>query len=363
MGPTSHSTEYSHRPHPRLLLGFLLVWIGIITTSSRADELHLRNGDRVTGTLVRRGEGKIYFRSTLLGELVVSETEASVIEAPETPVESLAGLPPHHPSDPAHPPAQADPKAPATATSAAPNAVAATPKKPDTSWKGKIEFGYQNQSGRTNALNLTLRADAERTVAVDNYRFNFRYLNGKTGASVSADRQDASFRWRHELSEKLFGQAVSSYSADKVKQINSDIEQNVGVGYKVLERSRQTASVGTGVTLQYRDAVAIEHGLTYLGEFFQDYTYKVNGRLTLSQDSNAQFSPESRGQFTYVNNQLVPTQTDARNYKLRFNTTLQGKVTNTVSLNLRFEYEYDNAIYDPNARTDQRVSSSIGYAF
>jgi hypothetical protein len=38
-------------------------------------------------------------------------------------------------------------------------------------------------------------------------------------------------------------------------------------------------------------------------------------------------------------------------------------VTTKLSVNLRFEYEFDNAIANRNARTDQRISSSLGYAF
>ena len=48
---------------------------------------------------------------------------------------------------------------------------------------------------------------------------------------------------------------------------------------------------------------------------------------------------------------------------MRFNSTLQGKVTERVSVNLRFEYELDNAIQIEDARETQRLTSSIGYAF
>src|SRR5262245_56926822 len=62
--------------------------------SSFAAELHFRNGDRLTGELVRREDGKITFRSSVLGEIIVAEVDAAVVETAETPVESLAGLPP-----------------------------------------------------------------------------------------------------------------------------------------------------------------------------------------------------------------------------------------------------------------------------
>ena len=54
---------------------------------------------------------------------------------------------------------------------------------------------------------------------------------------------------------------------------------------------------------------------------------------------------------------------EAENYKVRFNSTLQGKLSERISINLRYEYEYDNAILDENGRTDKRVTSSVGYSF
>ena len=38
-------------------------------------------------------------------------------------------------------------------------------------------------------------------------------------------------------------------------------------------------------------------------------------------------------------------------------------MTERFSLNLRFEYEFDNAILDPKAKVDQRITTSLGYGF
>ncbi|MCB1103627.1 MAG: DUF481 domain-containing protein [Cephaloticoccus sp.] len=54
---------------------------------------------------------------------------------------------------------------------------------------------------------------------------------------------------------------------------------------------------------------------------------------------------------------------EADNYKVRFNSTLQGKMSERISLNLRYEFEYDNAVLNKEARSDQRITSSVGYAF
>ena len=99
------------------------------------------------------------------------------------------------------------------------------------------------------------------------------------------------------------------------------------------------------------------------GSVFQDYTYKINGRYTLTEDFTAQYSPEERNRYGFVADTTVPLTGSERDYDYKFHTTLQGKISNHLSLNLHFEYEFDNAILDPNARGSQRVTTSLGYGF
>lgn len=313
-----------------------------------AVELHLKNGDRLTGVLVARENGVIVFRSPVLGEVRVPESQAAIVEAPETPVESLAGIPPSAASIP-KPTTSAD---------------ASRPVKPAfPPWRGKVEFGFLQQTGRKDTLQVSLRGDAEKIAGENTYRVEARALYGEQYKETTSDRYDGQFRWRHELSPRTFSQVQSSYTRDQVKLIDHNIEENVGLGYKFIQKPRHTVNAGFGVTAQYRDAAGVESGITYLGEFFQDYTYKLTGRLSILQDSSISYSPDERSRYATVGSSSVRIDDGATNYRLRFNSALQGKMTDRISLNLRFEYEFDNAILDPKAKVDQRITSSIGYGF
>lgn len=323
-----------------------LTILSLFSISGQAAELHFNNGDRITGEVVQRVDGKIHFLSPVLGNLVIAETEAVIIETPDTPAESLAGLPPVieqvrlRDADVPRP----DPR-----------------PAPPPKWKGKIEFGFNNQTGRTETSSLNLRGETTYAKDRSSYRVNARYLYGESTGLVTSDRRDAGFRWRHDLSGRIFAQAVTSYFSDRVANVDINLEQNAGFGYKFHDKDRSKASVGAGLTLQYREAAGVENGATVLGELFQDYTYKINGRLTFSQDINALYSPDARTRTLLV---AAPSLSEeAENYKIRFNSTLQGKLSERISLNLRYEYEYDNAILSRDNRTDQRVSSSLGYSF
>jgi putative salt-induced outer membrane protein YdiY len=322
------------------VLGFLLAG------SARATELYLSNGDRITGQFLRRADGKIYFRSPILGEISVPENQAAVVEPPETPVDSLAGLPPSHGST-SHPAGGSVPSS----------------KSEGVPWKGTLEFGFQQQSGRTNALTFSFHGVAEKKKGANDYKAEARVLYGKQEGITATDRSDASFRYRHELSERVFSQSLTSYSQDRIKLINSDYEENAGFGYRLFQRKRDTANVGAGLTAQYREVVGGKAGMAYLGQLFEDYTYKINGRLTFTQDSSLLSAFRGTNNTTVVNDQVIQTTGERQNWRFRFNSALQGRMTDRISLNLRFEYEFDNSIAVKSARADNRITTSLGYGF
>lgn len=312
-------------------------------------ELHLRNGDRLTGELIERKDGQIVFSSPVLGIVKVPESYGVLVDAPQTPVESLAGIPPAASSLPR--------------PTSSPSSPIASGKPKTPPWRGKIEFGFLQQTGRNDTVQASLRADAEKLSGPDSYRFEGRILYATQYQQTSSDRYDGLFRYRHELSQRVFSQAQTSYTKDRVKLIEHNAEESLGMGYKFIQRPRHEASIGGGMTAQYRSAQGIESGVTYLGEVFQDYSYKLTGRMTLLQDANLTYSPETRSRLTSTPQGFVQTDDSATNYRLRFNAALQGKMSERISLNLRFEYEFDNAILNPKAKVDQRITSSIGYGF
>ena len=188
-------------------------------------------------------------------------------------------------------------------------------------------------------------------------------LYGEQDGEVNNDRYDGSFQWRRELGERTFAQSLTSYFQDDLKDIKRNWEQNLGAGYRLIDGKGHVVNIGGGLTGQYREATFSPSGFFTLVEVFQDYVYRVNKKFTLKQNAQFQYSPDGGTKFLTVKTQPSSTVEEATNYKVRFNTVLQGKITEDLSLNLRFEFEYDNAVRPTSARTDQRIISSLGYAF
>jgi putative salt-induced outer membrane protein YdiY len=335
---------------------------GLACVGARADVLVLSNGDHLTGHVVKEEQGKITFHSDVLGDVIVAETSATVEASPAspTPTESMVGIPP------ASEPAPSPPKA-VLVTPATPQhpAVVAAPKTP---WSGKVEAGYNNQLTNVRTVSTSVLGEVERTVGSNEYLAKARYLYGRTDGTPTTDQQGAEFRYRHNLSSRLFTQSDSTYQTDKIQLINFDGEENAGLGYKLFASPRQTVDFGGGVTGQYLNASGVQRGFDYLGNAFQDFTYKLGGRYTFLEDASAQYSPESRARYGLVpslapNGFATLVSGDVANYAYKLHATLEGKISQHLSLNLHWEYEFDNVVLDPANRSEERITTTLGYGF
>lgn len=342
--------------------GLLFALLAALPAFGR-DELRFPNGDRISGKVMGQEAGKIRFLSEALGELEIPAQGVEVaLDVPDSPVEALVGLPPiieekPAPTPEAARPAEATQVKPATPASIKPAALV----KDAARWKGKLEAGLKHNSGRNDRIDLSLRGEMEKKIDSKNQlRLEGRLLYAEAGERIITDLKDGSIRWRRDVSPRMFLQAQSSAYADEVKQVDINAEQNIGLGYKLLDRDRHVLNFGAGVTGQYRESTLSEDGWAYLIEAFQDYTWRLNGRITVKQNASAYYSPPEFG----TRNVLAKTgNSEVGFYRLRLNSTLQGKLTDRVSLNLRYEFEHDATIANPDLRDDQRITSSLGYAF
>jgi hypothetical protein len=330
--------------HPRHLL-FLLpaLWLG---PSAPADTLRLANGDVLHGRLLQRANGEIRFANPVLGTVVVAESAATVELENVLPSVQAA-------RSPATAPAKSR-----TGESDPATVAAATPRR----WNSKIESGLIWQSSK-DSTDLNLREETNYKSARNDVRFQARYLYSKSNSVTNTDRTDTGFRWRRELDGTWFAQTNTTYLSDKVKGIDHNAEENLGVGYHLIKSASTNASIGSGVTLQYRDAPNIDTGYSLLGELFQDFALKINKRLEIGEEASALYSPSGRSLRALANNQYLFVDTSVPNYRYGANAFVRGKLTDAFSLNLRYEFNFDSAVAAPTQKTDERVTTALGYSF
>ena len=331
----------------------LALSLGLFATSiARPEVLRLANGDLIQGQLLAHKDGTIRWAHPQLGLLSIPETAATVV--PDQPPEATG---PEIALDPTPPTTQA---APAATAVAEPKDKAPAAKE---RWQSIAESGLSLHSGRNNSTNVHLRFESTFKRRNNDFRLQSLYAYSKANGTVSQDRTEGSFRWRRKLDALWFAQAQASYLSAKLKGLDHNIEQDLGVGYRLIQTERTTLSLGTGLTWQYREIVDGGTGNSLFGKVFQDFAFKISPRLELGEELTANYSPSSRGIRVLSSGAVQHIDTDVTNYTVALKTFLRGKITETFSLALRYEYEFDNTYVDGSTKADQRITTSLGYTF
>jgi putative salt-induced outer membrane protein YdiY len=292
----------------------------------------LANGDKLTGKLVVEDEGAIEIQHPQLGRIKFARSALKAEEKTPTP------------------PVMVTPADTAKVTKQE-NTPGVKPKSP---WKRQVEFGYVMQSGAQEKQDLSSRVQIDGKIRANTFRATAKLVQAELNSKVVTDRRDADFRWRYDFNKRLFAQALTTYAADDVRGIDMNLEQQLGGGYRLLESKRQQVNVGIGAVLQRINREDRPEMTKMLGSFFQDYSLTWNDRLKLTQESNFLLSDETSG---------LPSSASDSGYRIKFNAALQGRMTTQVTLNLRYDYDYDGAIPNKELRGDARLTTSLGYVW
>lgn len=311
--------------------------VALLPLIVRAETWNLENGDRITGVLVKDDGEHLEIKHAQLGMLRLAKS-ALKLEEPTTG--TAADL--------------------TVADAAKAGSAAGGAKKPASNWKRQVEFGFSHQSGTTSKQDLTIRAQVDGKKGDNTFRGTARLLQSEAGEKTVTDRQEADFRWRHDVTKRLFAQSLTTYASDDVRAIDLSLEQQLGGGYRIIDAPRHKVNVGLGAVVQYLEREGYQDATALLGSFFQDYAFNWNSRLKLTQESNVLVSDSSVFSSLGGRSGLSGVPRDG-SYRMRFNTAVQSKVTAQMSLNVRYEYDYDRSVPDPDLRGDQRVTTSLAY--
>ncbi|MEX2382718.1 MAG: DUF481 domain-containing protein [Opitutales bacterium] len=319
---------------------FVLVSVLLLTAFlplSGADRIKFQTGETLEGNVVKIEGGIIHFDSDALGILEIPATRVELIILEEDTSQDGELLP-------------EEDERPAPSAGSLPAAGLSSEEEPAEArppWRGQIDFGYTLHQGRTRRQEIAFRGRANRQVGANQYRATAEYIYGKQNGSKSTDRYGGEFRWRHALTENLFSQTISLYESDRVRRIDHRFEQNISLGYTVLDTDRLTASVGPGFTIQYNQASGENNLWNGLATFFQDLRWQISPNYRIEEDSTFLIDPTDGG----------------NHYIYRLNTAFVSTRVRGIVMSIRYSFIYENEPAKEVDRIDHRLVTSIGYAF
>lgn len=212
-------------------------------------------------------------------------------------------------------------------------------------WSRQFEFGMNLQSGRRDKLDYNARFNVRRRIEKNDFRFEARRYFGESDRGKTTDRLYSNLRWRRDLSPGVFYQTDTLYSSDAIKEIDVNLEQTLGLGYRLLNQKALKVSTGAGLSGRYREDNVDNGNTNYLFDVFQDLDYRLGSRLRFTQEFRIALPPDERSEYEY-----------------EFQAGIVSKVTDSLHLSIRYHLEYDRSLPE-DRREDQRIVSSVGIDF
>jgi len=318
-----------------------------------ADTIKLKNGDVLTGKVVKKETNKLVFQTKYAGEIKVLWSEIATLNT-DTPVKVVM-------EDDASFDATLQKRSLGRVKAVntglemskelALNEVAYINPSPEVSgegvsWKGHADLGGAITQG--NSDTSALRFDTE---AIARTKKNRLTLGGEINRAKSND-ESTEFNSRaytqldHFLSKRWFVYANGSAEHDKFRDIKLRSNVGLGSGYQIYERPDLNLSIEGGLNYVHVDY-----------EEEEDESYP-SGRWALKYDqllfANVKF---------YHQHEILVSLEDAADTLVFTKTGLRVPIAKNLNASTELNVDYDNQPADDRERLDKTLLFSLGYGW
>jgi putative salt-induced outer membrane protein YdiY len=225
------------------------------------DELHLMNGDRLTGKIVQLAEGKLLFKSDVAGETTVA----------------LSNIETFNTGDPIEVHLKDGTSFNQTVSSAGPGRFSVEgsealkaqefalddivsinpPVKPVPKWTGDISVGLASTRGNTKTETISASANFMKRMEKDRITINMDYARGEQEDRTTGQTETVEDWWRAKgkydyfFSKPLYGYVDGRYEKDAIAELDRRVIVGAGAGYQWVESPEMNFSTEGGLASLY----------------------------------------------------------------------------------------------------------------
>lgn len=333
-----------------------------------ADQITMKNGDRVTGKVVRKDGDSVTFKSDFFGEISLKWPDISSLTTDQTLTVELPGdkvVTGNVSASNGQITIEAN-TIPQTEVKAVRNAAEQAKFEryrhpPLTAlWAGFFDFGLAASSGNSATSSYTTAFNATRATRTDSIRLNFAQLyargriNGLTRTTADAAR--GGWAYDRNTHPKLFFNVFNNYEYDSFQNLDLRFTAGGGFGFHAVKREAMQLDLLGGADFNYEKfsipgVVATPAGSQLTRRYAElyygdDFSYKLSGRSSLKQ---------SFRMFDNLN--------DLGQYRLSFDLGAETKLMKFLSWQVSFS---DRFISNPPAglrRNDLLLSTGVRLTF
>ena len=314
---------------------FLSAVVLSVATVAVADELRMKNGDRVTGDAVALLDGKLTFK-TPNGDLVVAWAEVASLTITRQMIVTVKGAP------------GGQPELRSIEGLALGDIVAIAAPPPPLDWTGAINAGLVTTGGNTDIS--TLRVDGEIVAIRPRDRFS-------TGATINraedtgletADNWNLQFNYDRYLTDRLFINGNAIFTGDEFKSLDLRTAIGAAVGYDIWKTPRGSLSA-TG-------------GLGFVNENFSE-GFEDDSYTALREGVKAAVFFVGRSVEAFHNHDTYLGITGDDNLFFRMQNGVRFRLVAGLVANIQGDIDYDRTPAPGRDNTDRTFALTFGYRF
>jgi len=336
---------------PRFFVLFVLISLMATTPTVWADEIRLKNGDRLTGEVVKMEGGELTFKTSYAGEITVkwgeiaeirTESSIHVSLSDDTSITGIAAT-----TEEGKLKIDTEKfERPLTMDLAQVEYIGRKPR-PTIRVSGNVNAGLDVQRGNTDTDAYHVDATVVARTDKDRGTFHGEYDREKADGIDTANKWLAYFDYNRFLNDRLFAFGNTTFESDEFKNLNLRSTLSAGLGYQVFDTPKRNLDV--------------KGGLAYVDEDFdvgEDYDYPS---FTWGLNYDEWFFDKIM-QF-FHNHQGFIGLADPKKTVIRTRTGLRFPLPKGFSTTLQYNWDWDNNPAPGADRVDTRALVLIGYNF
>ena len=322
-------------------LGFTLPLLLAISSSSLfADQVTFRNGDRLTGSIVKSDAATLVIRTTVAGEISVSWPEIQGLRS-DLPLyvgladgKTVVGKVTIHEG-------RLEVATDVGAVEAPKERVAALRDDAEQSayersqrknlfygWDGSVDAGFDLTSGNSDIRNFRFAFRALRKTYRDQltlYAQSIYSVDELPSARphITANENSGGVRFGRDVTKRLFLFSNTDFMSDALQDLNLRFVQGGGLGYHVIRLERTTLDLLGGMNFTHEDYVEIQRNLG-AGQVGEEFKLKLSKNTSMIQ--NVAFFPDLTS--------------NAGNYRVNFNFGTTTKIVKWLGWQNNFSDTY-----------------------
>lgn len=339
----------------RILIG--LVCLLLFVQPGYADEIVLRNGDRLTGKIVHLVDGKLVFKSDVAGEVTVELSNIQTFSSDDPITVNLKDRTGFRQkvlsADAGRFAVEGTEDLKAQQFAVADIISINPPPKPIPKWTGDISIGITSTHGNTKTEMISANANATKRTERDRTTVSADYAKGEqedpdTGETVTIeDWWRAKGKYDYFFSKKGYGYLDVRYEKDAVAELDRRVIVGVGGGYQWIESDDMNFST--------------ELGLASLYEKFDNQT-DSNSELSFQVGYN--FDKKLRKNIKFTHDlTYYPAIDKFSDYYLTSTAGIRADFTEKIFMTLKAIFNYDATPAIGRGSTDTKYFLGLGYRF